>query len=278
VREDEKLKKQVNAFVQQESIHGREHDRYNDVIKARFPVARYIEYGADGILGITEMLGKRFSLAVTVALEHWTGLMGGSLLECPTIYTKGDPKIGLVWHWHAMEETEHKAVAFDVYSRAYGFNIISWIEKSVALILATIILWTMVWVGFLACLITEGAIFNVAEWYRMLVVQWGFSYQGERVGVLRCCVLPFFDFFHPAFHPWKWAAEGEQEKLQQSMKEFEKELAEYHDENDKDDSQPEKPKAAASGDQQKQTKSDGAKEAQQNGSEEHKPQQNGKAK
>ncbi len=54
-------------------------------------------------------------LAITVALEHFTAIMAHSLL------TEKDPLPGApaevlrLWQWHAIEEVEHKAVAFDTY-------------------------------------------------------------------------------------------------------------------------------------------------------------------
>ena len=58
-------------------------------------------------------------LAITVALEHFTAIMADELLRNPEYEKLMDPEHAKLWLWHAVEETEHKAVAFDVY-RAVG--------------------------------------------------------------------------------------------------------------------------------------------------------------
>lgn len=208
-------------------MHGREHDRYNDVIKAKYPrIANATEQAADRILKICENhLGARASLAVTVALEHWTALMGNGLLLCPTVYSKGDPNLGLIWHWHAMEETEHKSVAYDVYMRSYGYNFLSWLDKAQALILSTILLWTMVWTSCICMIIADLSIFNIFKWYDLLRVQWGFrDSDGSDLGVLRKCVIPWFDYFSPSFHPWQHTHDNS--NMLKEMKALEKQLYE----------------------------------------------------
>src|SRR5690606_31564916 len=67
---------------------------------------------------------KNFSperqLAATVALEHFTAIMADTVLRHPHWLADADPHMRRLWRWHALEETEHKSVAFDVYMQVCG--------------------------------------------------------------------------------------------------------------------------------------------------------------
>ncbi len=66
-------------------------------------------------------LSKRRQLAATVALEHFTAMMAGYMLEFPNIMFKGlSENMKNLWLWHAVEEIEHKHVAFDVYQQVFA--------------------------------------------------------------------------------------------------------------------------------------------------------------
>ncbi|WP_163614760.1 metal-dependent hydrolase, partial [Klebsiella pneumoniae] len=51
-------------------------------------------------------------LAATAALEHLTAIMADCLLSNPRWLEGADPTMARLWRWHALEETEHKAVAY----------------------------------------------------------------------------------------------------------------------------------------------------------------------
>lgn len=66
-------------------------------------------------------LSQRRQLAATVALEHFTAMMAGYMLEYPNIMFKGlSENMKNLWLWHAVEEIEHKHVAFDVYQQVFA--------------------------------------------------------------------------------------------------------------------------------------------------------------
>ena len=73
-------------------------------------------------------------LAATVALEHLTATLAAALLDSgaeraggrtgrhdrPGLLADADPRVAELWRWHAVEEIEHKSVAFDVHAAAGG--------------------------------------------------------------------------------------------------------------------------------------------------------------
>jgi hypothetical protein len=85
--------------------------------------------------------------------------------------------------------------------RSYGYGDISWMDKSVAQLIATTLLWTLVWIAFLGMIITDSTVFNVKQWYVLLVVLFGWEYDGCQVGLLCRCAIPWLHYFSPSFHP-----------------------------------------------------------------------------
>lgn len=59
-------------------------------------------------------------LAITCAFEHFTALLGGYILRHPEVLSTLDDDAAKLWIWHAIEEIEHRAVAFEVYQHVYA--------------------------------------------------------------------------------------------------------------------------------------------------------------
>lgn len=60
-------------------------------------------------------------VAATCALEHFTATMAEQLLIREDINMQmTDPRMYKLWMWHAIEENEHKSVAYDVYQAIGG--------------------------------------------------------------------------------------------------------------------------------------------------------------
>jgi predicted metal-dependent hydrolase len=58
--------------------------------------------------------------AKTCALEHFTAMLAEVMLENPDFLKGMDERMLPLWLWHAVEESEHKSVAFDVYQEQVG--------------------------------------------------------------------------------------------------------------------------------------------------------------
>ncbi|TLH65627.1 metal-dependent hydrolase [Mycolicibacterium aubagnense] len=129
---DPDLKQRVAAFIGQEKTHGLQHRELNEQLAAMGYPTAWFEY----LLECTERMEKftdkqypdpdqlprlrRFFLGFTVAAEHFTAVWAENILKSPEIQTMMyAPEIRNLLNWHALEELEHKSVAFDVY-RAVG--------------------------------------------------------------------------------------------------------------------------------------------------------------
>ena len=145
---DPDLRRQVNAFIGQEVTHGREHRRLNErlaelgyrskMVEESLQRDEVITPGMMRIIKVATRFGplrdvgrqiqedERYEpepimlLALTAALEHYTATLAEMLLSEPDLQRRfADERFFRMWAWHAIEECEHKAVAFDVY-RAVG--------------------------------------------------------------------------------------------------------------------------------------------------------------
>lgn len=110
-----KLVEDVKGFIAQEAIHSREHHVLNQLIdRSRYPVAE-IEAQVRQRVAESRERGPMAMLVSTIALEHFTAMMAEMHMAHQAQFANVDPNIERMWRWHAMEETEHKAVAYDVF-------------------------------------------------------------------------------------------------------------------------------------------------------------------
>jgi uncharacterized protein len=119
--QDPKLQQDVEGFIGQESMHGREHRVLNErLAELGYPTGAIGTY-IRKTLGFRERIqSQKFNLAVTAALEHYTATLAETLLSNREAREQIDHEgVRYLLMWHALEESEHKAVAFDVY-RAVG--------------------------------------------------------------------------------------------------------------------------------------------------------------
>ena len=106
------------AFIAQEAIHSREHACLNAHLdRSHYPVD-WIEGSVRRRLAFLRKLGPMRMLGVTIALEHFTAMLADLFDSDPQLWAGTPEEILRMWRWHAMEETEHKAVAFDVFQQA----------------------------------------------------------------------------------------------------------------------------------------------------------------
>ena len=119
---DPALKRQVAGFIGQEAVHGREHRVLNDrLAELGYPTKRVERIVRWSLETRERIVPARANLAATAALEHFTATLAELLLSSPeTRDLFGDEEVGHLFMWHALEESEHKAVAFDVYKAIGG--------------------------------------------------------------------------------------------------------------------------------------------------------------
>ncbi len=194
---DPELKEQVRGFIGQEAMHGREHEEYNDAMTARGLPADRMGRFVLGLLNVFRRITpKSMQLAATVALEHLTAILANMVLIEPKILAGAEPRYAAIWKWHALEETEHKAVAFDVYQATVGRGLLGYLNRCFALLISTFIFFLVLIPFHMELVRREGQLFNLVGWARLANFQW------ISPGAFRRTLLDWLDWFRPGFHPW----------------------------------------------------------------------------
>lgn len=119
---DSELKRDVAGFIGQEATHGREHRALNRrLAELGYPTLRIERFTEKGLAFRERVMSPAANLAATAALEHFTAALAETILEDPEARALiGDNEVRKLFLWHALEESEHKAVAFDVYRTVGG--------------------------------------------------------------------------------------------------------------------------------------------------------------
>jgi predicted metal-dependent hydrolase len=123
--DDPELRREIRAFYAQEGRHAQAHERYFEEMAAQgYEFAWVIDF-IEWLLhrAAPRILSPELRLSITVALEHYTAIMAELPFDHPR-FQGIEPAMLELLRWHAAEEIEHKAVAFDVMKRvAPGYRL-----------------------------------------------------------------------------------------------------------------------------------------------------------
>lgn len=210
--QDPQLKEDVRNFFRQEAQHGIVHDQYNAVMEAQgIHVKKIVARMKFSLRLIEKYLPAKYQLAFTAAFEHITASLGeGFMEEEGEMFRYAHPSMRAMFMWHGVEEVEHKAVAFDVYTKVAGGG---YITRTSALILGTVlvhavigsVLWHMLKVDRL-----QG---------RPLLIAKGLYRLYGPNGMITRLLPRYLAWFRPGFHPWDT---GIPEKVSAWLTEYEK--------------------------------------------------------
>ena len=118
--DDYDLKQQARGFFGQETQHAMEHEKFFDVLEINGYIFRDKLSKLDRfILKMRDILPADIRLSITAGAEHLTAVLGAMTLSDEDI-EKSHPAMRDLIQWHAIEEIEHKAIAFDVYQASNG--------------------------------------------------------------------------------------------------------------------------------------------------------------
>ena len=112
---DDVLQQKVTDFIQQEAQHGLAHDRMNNEMKKQgMPVDDFVKFMDDRFSYLIKNRSKQYNIAMTAAAEHLTALMAETFYSKKETLMDVHPYVRALFAWHAIEEMEHRDVAFDV--------------------------------------------------------------------------------------------------------------------------------------------------------------------
>jgi hypothetical protein len=146
---------------------------------------RRIEYGR------AQKVGPLHLLAITAAFEHCTAVFADGTLRYGSWFDAAEPRMCTLWRWHAAEETEHRAVAFDLY-QALGGNYrwrIRWYLYVLVLFAVDATRQTIhnLW--------RDGSLFKPGTWWGAATFLLG------KDGMVWRCTRPLLQYFRRDFHP-----------------------------------------------------------------------------
>lgn len=190
--DDPKLKKEVRGFIGQEAMHSLEHEAMNQHVRDQGMPVEELEQHLDVVLGIARKLPKRHQLAITCALEHMTAMMADMLLERDDVREDMHETMRPLWVWHAIEETEHKAVAYDVFQQVGG----TYGERTFYLAFSTAALGVMSTYFTTRMMLNDPGHFSLKDTARGMWRMWG------RNGTFSSLIPTWLGYFKPGFHPW----------------------------------------------------------------------------
>jgi uncharacterized protein len=192
---DEELQQQVKDFTRQEGQHGMAHTKYHNALAAQgLPVAEMLSVNKATLDGYLKNYSPEFNLALTAAFEHFTGLLAETFFSHEETTSGMDNRMRSLMAWHAMEEMEHKSVAFDVMKRVAK---VGYWKRSWAMVIA---MWQVrrMMFGITDQLLKSDG-FNWFQRKKLLLQNFGWMF-GHR-GVLSMRPSHFFAYFKPSFHP-----------------------------------------------------------------------------
>ncbi len=191
------LASDIRAFTTQEAIHSREHDAFNRRASGAGYDLGKLEAQVEKRLAITRDKPKIVSLAATMGLEHFTAILAHELLSDPRHLEGADPEAAALWRWHAVEEIEHKAVAYDTWLHAtrHWSRWKRWKVKAKVMIYITRNFVVDRTAGALELMRQDG-VTGLRAWSNLLWHLW------VRPGMFRKIAGAWLKFFLPGFHPW----------------------------------------------------------------------------
>ena len=192
-----KAEADIRAFVKQEINHTREHIVFNNLAEESGYDVAFIDRRVKEMLEMLDGRPKFLDLASTMALEHFTAMLGHELLKNPAYLDGADGDLGELWKWHSIEEIEHKGVAYDTWLHATRdwSRFRRWRVKSLMMMLVTKNFIKHRVEDMLELLRQDGL--SGAKW------KWRvFTYLVVSPGFLRRIFPAWCAYFLPGFHPW----------------------------------------------------------------------------
>jgi predicted metal-dependent hydrolase len=192
------LQKEITAFIAQESMHSREHVTFNrDAICNGYDLTR-INAFVKKRLDWARTLSPVRQVASAAALEHCTAILSHEVIDDPRHLGGAPTEIQRLMLWHAGEEVEHKAVAFDAFMLAAQSlsSPARWLLRASVMVSSTFFLFDY-FLFAVADFFRQDGIASVATWLRFL--KFVFVTPGAVGNVLG----PYFSWYRPGFYPWQ---------------------------------------------------------------------------
>jgi len=193
---DPKLMHEVKEFTVQEAQHGIAHTKYNNLLAAQgMPMERLLRQHKEKTKRDEQNWSPEYNLAITAAAEHFTALLADTYFSKKETTAGMHPKMKALFAWHAIEEMEHRSVAFNVMKDVAK---VGYWKRAMAMLHATWIISSFMF-GFANQMLKAD---GFSRWQRaaMFVKNIPWMY-GPRKGILSSFTPNLLRYFKPSFHP-----------------------------------------------------------------------------
>jgi len=199
------LQKELQTFIHQEACHTAAHRKWNRVLMEwGFPVERVEERSKRALDFVERLTSSRFRSAMVCAGEHFVGELGNIMITRPEVFGTTHKEVSDIFVWHGMEEVEHKAVAFDCYTEAFGGGVWSYLNRVSAFLAAGLLVTYLIFVTtseFVEVIEPKG---KKKGWGKLLRYLYG------KGGLFAGSGKAFLAIIRPSFHPWDY---GDNEEI-----------------------------------------------------------------
>lgn len=189
---NEALDREISAFIGQEAMHSKEHHAFHISAQQHGMNPESLEKATGIVLkGLEKIFSKKWNLLVTVGLEHYTAVLVVSMMETVNEYMT-DKTIRDLWLWHSVEETEHKAVAFDLYEYLYGNGLNAYLPRVTIFTLSLILITGLSTIYQIVLMKRDKQLSNLKTWQNF------FNFAAKQY---KTFIPKFFEYYRYDFHP-----------------------------------------------------------------------------
>jgi predicted metal-dependent hydrolase len=150
---DPQLVRDARAFAGQEGQHAHQHERFfENLAQQGYSFERLLDR-FQRLARWSKNVPRSIRLAITAGAEHYTATMAAGLLESG-ILDECHPTMRDLMTWHALEEIEHKHVAYDVLVACYPKT--SYPLRMIGFIAASVVIAGFTFAGLRMLLVQDG--------------------------------------------------------------------------------------------------------------------------
>ena len=195
---DPQMLQDIKDFNRQEAQHGMVHRQDNERLRRQGvdvdSLTRYVDEKLNG--GYRKTYSKGYNLAMTSALEHFTSIIAHSLFDKRDVMKGADPRVRAMYSWHAIEEVEHKGVAYDVME---DYAKVGYFKRAYALMHATVMFPSTIFYVQRRLLKHDG--FTTLQRANLLLKGLGWMFKPG--GLLQPMLKAYWHYYKPGYHPWQ---------------------------------------------------------------------------
>jgi len=197
---DPKLLQEIKDFNKQEAQHGIVHRQDNERIRKQGIDTDTLSAWVDNFQTnrYRKWYNRSYTVAVTAAPEPFTSIIAHSMFDKRDLLKEADPRVRAMYAWHAIEEVEHKGVAYDV---MVDVAKVGYFKRVLALVDATIMFPATIFYVQRKMLIQDGFGF----FQRVKLMAGGLWWLFKPNGLLQPMAKAYWTYYRVGFHPWQEA-------------------------------------------------------------------------